>query len=221
MATSGDLIGTISTELKLPEHKVSYIYRQLRDAGAVTKGGRGRSAANITPLDASRLLIASLGVHITTSSPTIALREFDLELAGIIEPHATVVELFPNEWDLAGYPISPGEEARHIPLLSDLRTKHTFAPSVADVLAKISDNPFAAISEDGSHNDGLSDVELRLSAPAYSSMVRVFIFEMGILHSSEAIFSPHNFHLSSPQPFSVSSSLGTSALKAIAKIVFD
>jgi len=60
MATPGELIGTVARALDVSEVTVGVYYRKLREAGLVTKGGRGRSAPRSTHLDATRLLIAIL-----------------------------------------------------------------------------------------------------------------------------------------------------------------
>src|ERR1700679_4233902 len=58
MATPGELVRTVAGALNVSDVTVSVYYRKLREAGLVTKGGRGRSAPSLTYLDASRLVIA-------------------------------------------------------------------------------------------------------------------------------------------------------------------
>jgi hypothetical protein len=60
MATPGKLIDITAQALGLSPATVGQYYRSLREEGAVTRGGRGRSAPQSTYLDASRLLIAIL-----------------------------------------------------------------------------------------------------------------------------------------------------------------
>lgn len=63
MTSPGELVSMMSAVLGIPEATV-YIYaRHLREAGLISKGGRGRSAAKMTPLDASRLLLAFLSTE--------------------------------------------------------------------------------------------------------------------------------------------------------------
>lgn len=61
MASSGHLIATVSELLGCQESMVAYAYRLLREAGLVSKGGRGTAAAKVTPGDAAALVIATLG----------------------------------------------------------------------------------------------------------------------------------------------------------------
>lgn len=69
MATPGELVKKMSEVLTIPEPTMAMYDRALRDAGLLTKGGRGRSSAHRTPLDAARLLIAAL----VTTSPARAV----------------------------------------------------------------------------------------------------------------------------------------------------
>jgi hypothetical protein len=58
MATPGELVETVADALRVSEVTVGVYYRNLREAGLVTKSGRGRSAPSLSYLDASRLVIA-------------------------------------------------------------------------------------------------------------------------------------------------------------------
>lgn len=63
MASSGTMISVFAQGLCLSRAHVAVRYRALREYGLVSKAGRGRSAAAMSPLDASRLLIALLAVQ--------------------------------------------------------------------------------------------------------------------------------------------------------------
>ena len=58
MATSGILIDEASRLLGLPRNAVALPWRVLREAGEVSKAGRGPSAAKVMVSDAAKLLIA-------------------------------------------------------------------------------------------------------------------------------------------------------------------
>ena len=58
MATPGELVKALATVLGVPEATVVQYDRQLAEAGMRSKSGRGRSAAHVTPRDATNLLIA-------------------------------------------------------------------------------------------------------------------------------------------------------------------
>lgn len=70
MPTSGQLVKAIADALLLPHSTVALYDRALSEAGVRTKGGRGRSAAQMTTLDAANLLIAIISSPI--SGPSIA-----------------------------------------------------------------------------------------------------------------------------------------------------
>jgi hypothetical protein len=61
MASPGKLVRTVAEVLGLPEATVTVHDRNLVTAGLRTKGGRGTSAAKVTPRDAAHLLVAILG----------------------------------------------------------------------------------------------------------------------------------------------------------------
>ena len=56
--TPGQLVTTVSEVMGVPRPTVAVIDRQLSEAGLRSKGGRGLSAAAMTPTDAANLLIA-------------------------------------------------------------------------------------------------------------------------------------------------------------------
>ena len=58
MATPGKLVKTVATVLGVPEATVVLYDRHLAEAGMRSKSGRGKSAARVTPRDATNLLIA-------------------------------------------------------------------------------------------------------------------------------------------------------------------
>lgn len=62
MATIGQLGIAVAKSLRVEETTVTVFLRYLRDAGLIRKGGRGRGAAKMTPLDAARSIIAFLTV---------------------------------------------------------------------------------------------------------------------------------------------------------------
>ena len=58
--TPGQLVKAVALALDVPEETVTQHDRNLVVTGLRTKGGRGRSAPSVTPLDAARLLVATL-----------------------------------------------------------------------------------------------------------------------------------------------------------------
>lgn len=57
-ASPGQLKQAVAELFQLPTKAIDYPWRALREAGLVSKGGRGASAAKVTPRDAAFLLIA-------------------------------------------------------------------------------------------------------------------------------------------------------------------
>jgi hypothetical protein len=58
--TPGQLVKAVAIALDVPEETVTQHDRNLVVAGLRTKGGRGRSAPAVTPMDAARLFVATL-----------------------------------------------------------------------------------------------------------------------------------------------------------------
>jgi hypothetical protein len=86
MATSGELIGGFAEVLKISEAEVGFYYRNLREAGLMTRGGRGRSAPPMTSLDLARLLIAFLVTNVARKAPE-AVNDFgQLSLQNALVP---------------------------------------------------------------------------------------------------------------------------------------
>jgi hypothetical protein len=72
MVSSIELSDCIAKALGLPEPTVALHMRNLREEGVLTQGGRGRSAARMSAVDAALLLIASAGsLHPKDSVDTV------------------------------------------------------------------------------------------------------------------------------------------------------
>ncbi|MFN7231115.1 MAG: hypothetical protein ACK5U9_04745 [Brevundimonas sp.] len=89
-ATPGQLKSTLARVFAYPESAIDYPWRALREAGLVTKGGRGRSAAKVTARDAARLVIAVAG-SVPSSEVVASARRYGA-LAGdwSIQPNFSV-----------------------------------------------------------------------------------------------------------------------------------
>ena len=74
--TPGQLVKAVSIALQVPEETVVVHDRNLVVAGLRTKSGRGPSAAKVTPHDAARLLVATLGSARSKDSVQ-TVREFE------------------------------------------------------------------------------------------------------------------------------------------------
>jgi hypothetical protein len=70
--TPGQLVNAVAIALNVPAETIVQHDRNLVVAGLRTKGGRGHSAAKVTPLDAARLVTAVLGsVRVLDSVDTV------------------------------------------------------------------------------------------------------------------------------------------------------
>jgi hypothetical protein len=68
MATPGQMVQAMADALRIPAVTVLQYDRQLAEAGLRSKGGRGLSAAKVTPTDVANLLIAILGSPVSGAS---------------------------------------------------------------------------------------------------------------------------------------------------------
>jgi hypothetical protein len=101
--TPGQLVHAVSIALDIPEETVVQHDRNLVVAGLRTKGGRGRSAPDVTPLDAARLLIAALA-SIRIKDSVEAVLAFE---RAIFEPGKSLAEMA-IDWRKRGL-IRPGD----------------------------------------------------------------------------------------------------------------
>jgi len=115
MATPGELVKVTATVLGLPEAYVASTYRMLREAGLVTKGGRGPSAAKMTARDAATLLGGILGT-------------------GQIVDAANAVGRFLNMRDLRHSPPTPFQRHK-IAGLADLPAGHSFLDALEAIIS--------------------------------------------------------------------------------------
>lgn len=120
MASPGELVKVAAWALLMPEVTVGSYYRALREAALVSKLGRGRSAAEVTALDAARLLIAIM------SAPLVRDSAECVSLYGRFRSAA-----MPD--DIASAGLDPD--------LAALEAAHAFEDALAYLLENISDDP--------------------------------------------------------------------------------
>jgi hypothetical protein len=131
--TPGQLVKAISIALEVPEETVVQHDRNLVVAGLRTKGGRGRSAPQVTWVDAARLLVATLASFRTKDS-VATVRQFE---QAIFEPPDQ-----PRHFLFAGIRIReeehPDLEGRVDPAILKLPPFHTFVDAVAAIIGDAS-----------------------------------------------------------------------------------
>lgn len=127
MTSPGALIASVASSFGVPENVVAYPYRVLRENGLVSTGGRGRSAAKVTPSDAANLLIA-----VASNLPAKGTLETWREYATLPpNPTHSLLQIdheYPDsmlEWDLRFMPI---------PAVKALPSQHNFCDALTALI---------------------------------------------------------------------------------------
>jgi hypothetical protein len=87
MATSGEIAEILSQELGMTMGAVQYYAQTMRDAGLLSKGGRGLAAAHLTVVDVSNWLLALCVSETAASAPT----EVNLTREAAFDPTTSAV----------------------------------------------------------------------------------------------------------------------------------
>ena len=131
--TPGQLVKAVSIALDVPEETVVQHDRNLVVAGLRTKGGRGRSAPQVTPLDAARLLVATLA-SIRTKDSVTTVEQFQ---RAIFEPPEKPQYFLVGglKMQTGGYP----DGAKHIDrAILDLPPTHNFIEGLSAIICDAS-----------------------------------------------------------------------------------
>jgi hypothetical protein len=129
--TPGQLVRAVSIALEVPEETVVQHDRNLIVAGLRTKSGRGRSAPEVTPLDAARLLVATLG-SIRTKDSVATVKQFE---RAIFEPPDR-----PKVIDFRGYKLGVDADTQieMDSAIASLPHTHNFIEALAALIADAS-----------------------------------------------------------------------------------
>ncbi|MBB4264791.1 hypothetical protein [Roseospira visakhapatnamensis] len=162
MVSSGQLVDEVARLIAYPRNAVLYPYRVLRENGAVTKGGRGRSAANVTPRDAASLLIALAGA--SQIKDTFAAWQ---DYSGLCVQKAQ-----------GGFPKGdrkPEWTAPALPHLAALPAGHSFLDALTALIESAADGSLAALvgARDGREILG-GGVSVDVHGPWPQAHIRVF-----------------------------------------------
>jgi DNA-binding transcriptional ArsR family regulator len=160
MASPGELVQVTAHSLGIEEGTVASHYRALREAGLVTKAGRGPSAPAMTPADAAALLIsvasgglAKDGVH-------------TIERYGALSPTLqTWNSHTDDEPDRGQAPIGAGgwaPKVLRLPRLVALGRDHSFRDALTALIASVVDGTLVHRSFGGRSRHA---VIIRLSSP--------------------------------------------------------
>ncbi len=97
MAKLSDLIPTLARVLPMPEQTVAVIARALRKERLISTGGRGPGAADMTPEDCARLLVAIMAADQVKDAVNAAQTFWNLELE-IVAHQDTVAKEDQDDW---------------------------------------------------------------------------------------------------------------------------
>jgi hypothetical protein len=111
MASSTQLSECAAKQLGLPEATVALHMRNIREAGLITQGGRGRSSARMTATDAAQLLIASVG----SLNPKDSVE--------VVGKYAGIKKTRRSNWKIG-----------LVPKLDQLSKQHTFAEALTALI---------------------------------------------------------------------------------------
>jgi hypothetical protein len=111
MASSTQLSECVAKALGLPEPTIALHMRNIREAGLITQGGRGRSSAKMTAADAAHLLIASVG----SLNPKDSVE--------VVRKYAGIGRIRHKKWEVG-----------LVPRLDQLPRDHTFAEALTALI---------------------------------------------------------------------------------------
>ena len=190
MASPGELVKTIADVLGVPEASVVVHDRNLVVAGLRTKGGRGRSAAKMTALDAANLLIGVAASSVVKETVETVQDYADLPSRGGETSTRKDAHSFDNNgnppptWNLPGFPI---------PALQSLPEHHTFRSALVGLIEAATDGtlrdaiknlrPFSEEHRIPSH----WAIEVILWGPYPQAAIRIYCNDFSEKHHYSAI----------------------------------
>jgi hypothetical protein len=163
MASPGELVNVLASMLGVPEVTVTQHDRNLVAAGLRTKGGRGRSAAKVTPRDAAHLLIAVMGSELIKDS-TIAVRRYQ---------ETRVHNRQPKEDGWADFAL---------PELAALPRDHSFVDALTALISAAAAGSLEQLFERDGHVEAngrratqiINPVRIEVSTPDPHGMIQIF-----------------------------------------------
>lgn len=180
MATPGELVSRLAEVLAVSEVTLGSYYRNLREAGLVTKGGRGRSAAQMTAKDAAHLLMAVGGSRFEKEAAAKIVADYTtLELAHTYRRTAIPIgEKGHLEGD--GIEDSSGQwimEGLSFPRLQNLPPAHSFSDALAALIDAMVQNEFLRIlAAARPSQDGFFSLEVNFLGPQPSVGIQVYLY---------------------------------------------
>lgn len=217
MATSGELIKTVAQITGHPEARVVTYFRSLREAGLVTKSGRGPSAAHMTPRDAATLLTALLGSRFDNEAAAKIARDFDSVVATHgahrLADHGNAEDWVETQHCLVF-------EGFHIPALQGLAEHHTITDALAAVIeAQIAD-AFAKAVNQRWDNHGAYSIEIWFCGPQPSAAMEFNLSGDGCMYREDATYLPDTRLSDDEKPdFEIQRRITWRTIKAVANLI--
>ncbi|MGY0790084.1 hypothetical protein ACW7BJ_11965 [Azospirillum argentinense] len=165
MATIGEMATALAAVTGVSEATVAQVSRILRDAGMITSGGRGRSAAKMTADDCANLLIAVMITDQAKNAPAyVSASQQIYKQPSDFRNRKAENELNQHEHDESGKPIS-------------------FQNDLSRLLSEMANGAI-----NGFPNIGTDEIGIRVtvSRPLWSAQISVF--SINHHHSHEKIF---------------------------------
>lgn len=182
--TPGELIKVVASATGVAEATVTTYHRSLREAGLVTKGGRGTSAARPTSQDAARVLIAVGGSRFEKQAADRIVQEFEKVVANYrvasrasgsgefeawLENKDGDVEEETGTWSFRF-----GEMEFDIPFLTELSARHTVADALATIITcAIQEGFTGAIRKAAPHCRPAFGVEVSFHGPRPAASIAI------------------------------------------------
>lgn len=173
MATSGDLIKTVAEITGHPDARVTTYFRSLREAGLVTKGGRGPSAAKMTFRDAATLLTALMGSRFDSEPAAQIVKDFS-EVRAAHGEYRTALPTGQETGMLGGDYISTETcmtfDGFKVPQLQGLPARHTIIDALASTIEAVADDALiAAAKSKGAVDHASYGIEIYFYGPQPSA----------------------------------------------------
>lgn len=190
MASPGELVRKVAEVLGVPEPTVVVHDRNLVTAGLRTKGGRGRSAAKMTPGDAANLILAVAGSSMvkdtveTVNDYANLPSRVDRPINPRTEPGGPSIRQT-ESWDLSRFPI---------PSLQRLPADHTFRDALTALIEAAADGSLQEavrnlpVEQVGEHRiPNYWRIEVILWGPYPQASVRIYCKDFKEDHHYSAI----------------------------------
>ncbi|HEY8066251.1 MAG TPA: hypothetical protein VIF40_16225 [Methylosinus sp.] len=167
MATPGELVKVIAASTGEDEATVAQHDRNLVMAGLRSKGGRGRSAANVKPRDAAHILTAILG------SPRVKDSVETVERYTLTqEHHAYWHEHYPDK--LQGMGKANVWEDYGIPELAKLPPDHSFVDALSVIIAIAAEGK---LKNELSGYWSLENIKIIVTSPSTYARISISYFQ--------------------------------------------